>query len=67
MTAVHAEIRHPSVNAAAPGEIALFAENIVLAFGGLTVLNGISLNVRVGELLALIGPCLLYTSDAADE
>ncbi|EKS41368.1 MAG TPA: ABC transporter ATP-binding protein [Afipia sp.] len=56
MTAVHAEIRHPSVNAAAPGEIALFAENIVLAFGGLTVLNGISLNVRVGELLALIGP-----------
>ena len=29
--------------------------------------DGVSLDIRSGEFLTLLGPCLLYTSDAADE
>ena len=36
--------------------IALSIENVVLEFGGLTVLKNLSLNLRSSELLALIGP-----------
>lgn len=56
MNADNADIHLSPADRTAPGEIALFVENVNLAFGGLTVLNGVSLNVRVGELLALIGP-----------
>jgi branched-chain amino acid transport system ATP-binding protein len=56
MTAVHADTKISHADGAVPGAIALFVDNVILAFGGLTVLNGISLNVRMGELLALIGP-----------
>lgn len=56
MTAGNADIYLSQVDRTMPGDIALFVEDVMLAFGGLTVLNRISLNVRAGELLALIGP-----------
>ena len=36
-------------------------------FGGVKALNNVSMNLQAGEVLALAGDCLLYTSDAADE
>lgn len=56
MTSVPANTDISHTNGVVPGAIALLVESVSLAFGGLTVLNGISLNVRMGELLALIGP-----------
>jgi branched-chain amino acid transport system ATP-binding protein len=38
------------------GEPILTADRITLAFGGVTALNGISLEIRRGEILAIIGP-----------
>ena len=32
-----------------------------------SILNGLSLDINPGEVHAIMGPCLLYTSDAADE
>ena len=40
----------------------LSATGIHKGFDGLGVLRGIDLNVKKGEVVALIGPCLLYTS-----
>ena len=34
---------------------------------GHQALYGVDLHVHRGERVALLGPCLLYTSDAADE
>ena len=35
--------------------------------GETSALSNLSFQVFPGEFLAIIGPCLLYTSDAADE
>jgi len=40
----------------APAAPDLAVERVTLKFGGLTVLNGVSLHVNAGELFALIGP-----------
>ena len=38
------------------GEPILTADRITLAFGGITALNGISIDIRRSEILAMIGP-----------
>jgi len=38
------------------GEVQLTAENIYMAFGGVAALEGVSLQVRRGEIFSLIGP-----------
>jgi branched-chain amino acid transport system ATP-binding protein len=38
------------------GEPSLTADSITLAFGGITALNGISVEIRRSEILAMIGP-----------
>jgi branched-chain amino acid transport system ATP-binding protein len=40
----------------APGEQLLELTDVTLRFGGTTALDGVSLDVRAGELLAIIGP-----------
>lgn len=39
-----------------PGELQLKIENIRLSFGGVTAINGVSLAVQQGEIVAVIGP-----------
>lgn len=38
------------------GDVLLSADEITLKFGGVTALNGVSVNVREQEILAIIGP-----------
>ena len=45
----------------------LDVRDIAKSFGGVDAVRGVSFDVREREILGLIGPCLLYTSDAADE
>ena len=46
----------------------ILAEDLAFGWPGAPLLfDGLDLTVRRGEVLALSGPCLLYTSDAADE
>ena len=43
-------------------------EKLCKTYGdGFTALSNINLDIMEGEIIALLGPCLLYTSDAADE
>ena len=42
-------------------------ENVSCSAQGAVLVEGVSLEVRPGECVLLCGPCLLYTSDAADE
>ena len=46
---------------------AVKVENLKKSYGDHTVLKGLSFHVKKGEVFALLGGCLLYTSDAADE
>ena len=45
----------------------LEVKNIHAAYGKVNVLRGIDLHLEEGEIVAVLGSCLLYTSDAADE
>ena len=45
----------------------LKTQNLSKHFGGLQAVEGVHLDLNEGEIRAIIGPCLLYTSDAADE
>lgn len=42
--------------AVAEGEVLLHIENLVQRFGGVTAVDGVSLDVRRGEILSVIGP-----------
>ena len=42
-------------------------KNITKAFDGEPVLQNVNLDIYDNEFITLLGPCLLYTSDAADE
>ena len=45
----------------------LEVKDLQVYYGVIQALKGISFHVNQGEVIALIGACLLYTSDAADE
>ena len=45
----------------------LQVSNVHKSFAGEVILDGVSFTINRGERAGLIGPCLLYTSDAADE
>ena len=38
------------------GTVVMSAEDVALSFGGVTVLDGVDVEVRAGEVLALVGP-----------
>ncbi len=40
----------------APGTVVMSAEDVALSFGPVTVLDGVDVEVRAGEVLALVGP-----------
>ena len=42
-------------------------ENVAKGYAKHQVLQNLDLNIKKGERFTLLGPCLLYTSDAADE
>jgi branched-chain amino acid transport system ATP-binding protein len=56
----HANIDAAATVAAAPsrriGEVLLTVENVVMRFGGVTAIKGVSFDVRKGEVRAIIGP-----------
>ena len=43
-------------------EVLLSVDAVTMQFGGVTALDNVSLHINKGEILGLIGPCLLYTS-----
>ncbi len=38
------------------GEVMLTVENVVMRFGGVTAIKGVSFDIRRGEIRAIIGP-----------
>ncbi|MDQ2678519.1 MAG: heme ABC transporter ATP-binding protein [Actinomycetota bacterium] len=41
---------------AEPGTVVMSAQDVALSFGGVAVLDGVDVEVRAGEVLALVGP-----------
>ncbi|HEY4142977.1 MAG TPA: ABC transporter ATP-binding protein [Pseudolabrys sp.] len=46
----------PDGPAVAAGDVLLAVENVSLAFGGVKAINGVSFDIRKGEIRAIIGP-----------
>ena len=42
-------------------------EHVSKSYGKTPVLKDLNFTIPDGQFVVLIGPCLLYTSDAADE
>ena len=42
-------------------------DSVNVHYGARQVIHDVSLDVAQNEVLAMVGPCLLYTSDAADD
>src|SRR5918911_1589210 len=51
-----ANMRAPSTQDVAAGELLLSVENVSLAFGGVKAINGVSFDIQRGEIRAIIGP-----------
>ena len=45
----------------------LSTTELCFSYGGRNTVDRVNLKLQAGTLSALVGPCLLYTSDAADE
>ena len=45
----------------------LEVKDLHVHYGVIEAIKGIDFEVNKGEVIALIGACLLYTSDAADD
>ena len=48
-------------------EIGIRARGLRAGYGGGVILDGVDVDIPKGAVTTVIGPCLLYTSDAADE
>ena len=42
-------------------------DQVTKRFGDFTAVRELELDIERGEFFTMLGPCLLYTSDAADE
>jgi branched-chain amino acid transport system ATP-binding protein len=49
-------MRAPSAYGTVAGELLLSVEDVSLAFGGVKAINGVSFDIRKGEIRAIIGP-----------
>jgi branched-chain amino acid transport system ATP-binding protein len=49
-------MRAPDGPSVAAGDVLLSLENVSLAFGGVKAINGVSFDIRKGEIRAIIGP-----------
>ncbi len=49
-------MRAPAESAIAAGEVLLSMENVSLSFGGIKAIQGVSFDIRKGEVRAIIGP-----------
>jgi iron complex transport system ATP-binding protein len=54
ISVLHKELRLPEP--VAPGTVVLEARGVTMAYGGHRVLDGVDLDVRAGEIVALVGP-----------
>jgi branched-chain amino acid transport system ATP-binding protein len=50
------DMRPPSAPGVVAGELLLSVEEVSLAFGGVKAINGVSFDIRKGEIRAIIGP-----------
>ena len=49
-------MRAPTDRTVAAGDVLLSVENVSLSFGGVRAISDVSLDIRKGEIRAIIGP-----------